>query len=404
MALLDGTNAPAIKVYLDAGNRTSGKFIFSYSLLGGTDTLGANAYTPFATLTQLPSDDVRSISIRRGRTREDQNFQAGQLTFVMDNLSGNYDPQKNVATYQGSDGKSILCGNTGVRVTATYGGTEYVIYSGYIEQIILNDDIAPTVEFICVDAITQLGKKTIRYIPSATDLLDTDVVNSVLDAVGWPSSFRDTTSYDQAISPKMDVTDSALTICTNVAAMQLGKFFIDRLGQPKFLAILDSSNPTYKMRLTDQRPPAASTHIEYDFIDIAGGEKYVVNVITMQNTTGDYTVTNGASVSRYGGIEKTVTGYFLNGADARSTAQTMVDYWGTPQYRVESIEFDGYGLTDWANILTSDIGDGAVVYRQSTYNSSPTTYYSAIEALNHDITANSWRVSLNLSPIITVTP
>jgi len=91
MALYDGTNAPLIKVYLDTGNRTSGLFTLSWSQLGGTDVLGQ--YTPFTTLTQMPTADVKNIAIRRGRTREDQAIQAGSLTLTMDNTSGSYDPE-----------------------------------------------------------------------------------------------------------------------------------------------------------------------------------------------------------------------------------------------------------------------------------------------------------------------
>ena len=91
MALYDGVNAPVIKVYFDTGNRNQGKFILNYSLLGGSDTLGT--YTPFSTLTQLPTTDVKKISIRRGRTREDQQVQPGSLTLTLDNTSGNYDPE-----------------------------------------------------------------------------------------------------------------------------------------------------------------------------------------------------------------------------------------------------------------------------------------------------------------------
>ena len=91
MALYDGTNAPLIKVYLDTGNRTSGLFTLSWSQLGGTDVLGQ--YTPFTTLTQVTTTDVKRIAIRRGRTREDQQIQPGTLTLTMDNTSGSYDPE-----------------------------------------------------------------------------------------------------------------------------------------------------------------------------------------------------------------------------------------------------------------------------------------------------------------------
>lgn len=93
MALYDGTNAPKIKVYLDIGNRASGLFTLDWSgsVLDGTDVL--SGYTPFSILTQMPSEDVKGIAIRRGRTREDQAIQAGSLILTMDNTLGTYDPE-----------------------------------------------------------------------------------------------------------------------------------------------------------------------------------------------------------------------------------------------------------------------------------------------------------------------
>ena len=93
MALYDGTNAPLIKVYLDTGNRDSGLFTLGFSALAPTGTDVLAKYTPFTTLTQMQTEDVKSIAIRRGRTREDQAIQAGTLTLSMDNTLGTYDPE-----------------------------------------------------------------------------------------------------------------------------------------------------------------------------------------------------------------------------------------------------------------------------------------------------------------------
>ena len=131
MALLDGTNAPIIRMYLDTSNRTSGKFILSYSLLGGADVLG-KPDAPFTTKIQLPSTDMKAISIRRGRTREDQAFQAGQATITFDNLSGNYDPQ----LVQGFGTVSAATGTgTTSTYTYTYSGTRQPFHVGDIVSV-----------------------------------------------------------------------------------------------------------------------------------------------------------------------------------------------------------------------------------------------------------------------------
>jgi len=139
MALLDGTNAPVVRMYLDTSNRTSGKFILSYSLLGGSNVLGVPD-APFTTKIQLPSTDMKAISIRRGRTREDQAFQAGQATITLDNLSGNYDPQL-VAGY------GIVSAATGTGTTSTYTYT----YSGTRQPFHVGDIVSVQGFFVGAD-------------------------------------------------------------------------------------------------------------------------------------------------------------------------------------------------------------------------------------------------------------
>ena len=123
MALYDGTNAPLIKVYLDTGNRTLGLFTIGWSELGGTDELGQ--YTPFTSLTQMQTEDVKSIAIRRGRTREDQAIQAGTLTLSMDNTLGTYDPE-------------FVKGNP---VTAASGSGAYVTYTS-VNDLVAGDIVS----------------------------------------------------------------------------------------------------------------------------------------------------------------------------------------------------------------------------------------------------------------------
>ena len=129
MALLDGTNAPTITVEFDVGNK--GTFTLGISLLGGTDVLGVGPGSQWVT---IPATDVRSISTRRGRTREDQANQPGALLLVLDNHSGNYDPDNPTSTFAWA-GHSVLTAGMGVRLSAIWGGVTYVLYRGYCEQV-----------------------------------------------------------------------------------------------------------------------------------------------------------------------------------------------------------------------------------------------------------------------------
>ena len=127
MALFDGSNAPTITVEFDMSKL--GAFVLGISTLDGSDVLGTGS-TVWSTVSNT---DVRSLSIRRGRSREDQAVQPGSLSLVLENRSGNYDPDNNASPYFWN-GYSLLTRGMGVRISATWSGTTYVIYRGYLEQ------------------------------------------------------------------------------------------------------------------------------------------------------------------------------------------------------------------------------------------------------------------------------
>jgi hypothetical protein len=399
MALFDGTNAPVIKAYLDTGNRNSGIFTIGWSLLNGSDTL--NSYTPFSILTQIPTNDVKQINIRRGRTREDQQFQPGQLTLILDNRSGNYDPENPSSTFVSSTGVQMLASGSGIRITATWGGTEYNLYSGYIESMDKDLSLAPTVTITCTDGLAKLGQVVSNF--GTLGIPDSYAIDGILSSVDWNggSSTHAYTTYYLGTVPN---NTTALDMCSVIASQQLGRFFATPSGSVKFISGNHANSvPTTPMLLTDNR--TVSNAIEYDEISVIGGEKYLLNTVNAVSQVGapasDYAVTkfNATSVNRFGPHPVDVEYYLFYSADVDTAAQAYADHFATPAYRVDHVGFDALGLssTTWVSILTSDLGSPVTVKRTPVYMSE-LTYSSIIEEFNHDITPTSWRVSMTLSP------
>jgi hypothetical protein len=82
---------PTVKIAFDLTLAGAGDFFTIGSTpIGGTAISGAQ---PIAgdVLTDV-TDDVRSISVRRGRSRETDNFDAGVANIVVDNRTRLYDP------------------------------------------------------------------------------------------------------------------------------------------------------------------------------------------------------------------------------------------------------------------------------------------------------------------------
>lgn len=473
MTLYDGTNAPVIKVYLDTGNRNQGKFILNYSLLGGSDTLGS--YTPFTTLTQFPTTDVKRINIQGGRTREDQEVQPGQLILTLDNTSGNYDPEwsnssaitaasgngstvtytssttflkvgdivtivgltastlnlklqtvtsvtstqftvSNSATgsctgqtsayfyggYVNTDDASILIAGTGIQVTGTMsGGIERALFSGFIESMDKDLSLEPTVTITCVDSLSMLGRMSTGV--SVSGLGDSDAVSRILTAASWQGTVvADSNLYTVSNVP----TGSAISMINEITTKELGLFYVDRYNRAVWkngdaFATGSFASASVLYTLSDRR--TSTSEIEYDSISVIGGEKYMRNTI---NATANYSATssatftkfNSTSTGRFGPVAADVDLYF-SATDAPTVAQNLADQFASPEYRVNNIGFEcvGFSSTLWNNIMSTELGSAVIVKRTPIY-APALTYNSWVQQITHDITPNSWRMSLTLSP------
>lgn len=389
MALYDGSNAPTLTVEFDLSK--VGIFTLGISLLGGTDVLGTASSSNWSA---LPTADIRAISIRRGRTREDQANQPGALSLTLDNRSGNYDPDNLSSTYIWN-GYSVLTRGLGVRVSATWSGTTYVIYRGYLEQIAADASLDPTATFQFTDALAQIGAYSIAAIASSYSGDTTATrVGRILDSAGWSASLRNISGSRTMQPTTFGATALALSEQANNA--EYGRFFADRQGNLTLVPYESLLTTPFRFTLSDSRTTGT---VEYDTIVTAPGAKYLVNTVTLNQTSStSQTAVNTLSVARYGTFQKAVDAPLLNNSDAVTLAQVYADQNALPATRVERVEFDAVGLsTVWASLLQTDLGDNVNVER-TTVDARSRTFISLVESIDIDITPDNWRVGMNLSP------
>jgi len=389
VSYFNGTDAPIVNVDFDLGN--TGIFVLGVSLLGGTDVLGVGSGINWST---LPQSDLREMSIRRGRTQENQLNQPGTLTLILDNMSGNYDPNNSSSPYQW-DGYSIIMAGLGVRVRLTYGGTDYIIFRGYLETAIPSPTLDPTVTMTFTDAMAWLGRHSLATITSAySGDTSSARIGRILDAIGWPSAMR-----SLAGSRQMQPTtygDTALNLCELATTCEFGRFHADRQGNIVQIPYENLFTTTLRFTLSDTRNTGT---IEYDALTTPDGGLYLVNDVTLTQYTGHTQYYNNtASVIRFGLYHKDVTVPLLNDSDAVTMAQIMGTRYALPKPRVNHIEFDSYGIgTLWPNVLQADLGDRINVER-TTLGTGSSTYNACIESLNWDFSSDNIRVTIDLSP------
>ena len=387
--LHDGTDSPTVSVELDLGQ--IGTFVLGVSTLGGSDLLTAAVTSNW---TALPSTAVRSVSIRRGRTREDQAMQPGTATIVLDNRSGNYDPDNISGPYVWG-GYSMLTRGFPIRVRATYSATPYTLFTGEIENVIPDQSLDPTATITAVDGLSTIAGVKVATIASSFSG-DTTATRAgrILDAASWPASARSLTGTRQMQPTTYNAT--ALALFEQCAACEGGRVYADRSGNLVLLPYESTFTTTQRLTLSDTR--AAGT-LEYDVIQTSPGGAYMVNQVNLTYTSGStVTVTSPASQARFGTFSRDVTAPLLNLSEATAVAQSIADRFALPATRVDRIEYDGPGAGSlWPSILQADLAERVSVIR-NTVDGRSRTYGCVIESISHDITVANWRIGYDLSP------
>lgn len=133
-------------------------------------------YDPTPTWVPVTTD-VREVSIRRGRSNEYQNFEAGTATVVLDNRARTYDPINTASTYNGQ-----LLPKKQIRIRATTSST-VAVFQGYIKgwPVSMTDaGFDSTVTIECYDALGLL----------ATEEMPDDVADKYIRSLNprhyWP--------------------------------------------------------------------------------------------------------------------------------------------------------------------------------------------------------------------------
>lgn len=395
--MFDGITAPQIIVEVAwttaSPNTGSGSgFVLDAGILG-TNTLGGDNFWTDIT------DDVQSLSIRRGRSREFSDIETGTMSLVLDNSTGDYDPTN-------LSGRFVVGGVTQVkplkqiRVTAIWLGISYYLYRGYVEDfdIDLNEE---QTTLSCVDALSFLGQQMLVTTAGVgAGELTSARVTRILDAAGFPSSLRAIETGQENIVATT-YGDYALNLLNETARTEAGVFFVAANGYVTFhdrhqRYVTLSGSPT--LALTD----AAGAVAEYFDIQVQYGASQIGNVFVGSRSGGsNVTVSDSTSVTNYGA--RTPSEVNVSGLGLQTDAE-VTDYltyvlfkYKDPDLRVSSVKINALTLPDqYPGLLSLELQKTVSVSRSysGVHTLSKTLF---VEGIDIDITPESWQVALTTS-------
>ena len=352
------------------------------------------------------SDIALRVSIRRGRNRVLNSFEAGTATVVLEDENGDYNPQNTSSPYYGK-----LLPLRKIRIWADYddgGGTDrYYLYSGYIvsfdNTFRLGNDEVSTVTFQCVDAFRLLQNVQISTVAGSSAGQTTGArIENLLDLASFPVSQRLIDVGDTTVQADPSTSRSLLAACQNIEQTELGGFFIDDEGNAVFLS---RSTVSEKADETPLLFNDDGTNISYQSIDFAYDDTQIFNDITVTRLGG--TAQNVQSTS-------SIETYFIHSgsrsdllmqtdAEALDQASMLLNARENALLRIDSIGLNLMDSTASNRIvagLESDLFT-LINVTKTGQASSTFTLELFVQGIQHDITPNTWTTRfLTAEPII----
>ena len=333
------------------------------------------------------TDVTRSINIKRGRNILQDTYEAGSATVRIYDPTGRFNPQNTSSDLYGQ-----LTPLRKLRISASYTGNTYYLFSGYTTTYTYTYDQAENVSYVDITAVDGFRLFNLANITTVTGAANGDTtgqrIGKILDTVSFPNSMRTFDTGNTLVQADPATTRTALNAIKNAEFSEQGAFYMDTEGQAVF-----------KNR-TNVVASAGGTPIEFN----------QTGDIPYKNLTfafDDKLIINQATITRIGGVAQfaedagSVATYFPHSVnydnlvvqtdtDANNIARIYVSTRSTTTIRIDSMQVD---LLDPAvptgTMLAMDYFTNVDISNIQP-DGSTITKNLQVQGISWDITPNRW--------------
>ena len=348
------------------------------------------------------SDITLRASIRRGRNRILNKFEAGSATVVLEDTNGDWVPSNTSSPYYGK-----LVPLRKIRIYADYESVRYYLYSGYITSYDTNFQLGlesiSSVTLQCVDAFRLFSNVAISTVAGTSAGQTTgERMNNLLDVPNFPTSMREIDTGDSTVQADPGTERDLLSALQTIENSEFGGFYIDPEGNAIFL-----SRDTLAQKADGTATNFADdgTGISYQAIDFAYDDTLIFNDVTVNREGGTaQTVQDTSSIETYF-IHSGKREGLLVQTDAESLDQATMILQSRKDaiFRIDSIGLNLADDTETARIvagLSLDIFDLTNITK-ATPGSGSVTLELFVQGIQQDITTNTWTTKFfTAEPII----
>lgn len=371
--------APTIKVQVGWTDTPGNIFRLNSSVLDGFDALDGLGVGDFSGTYDDVTVDASDIRIRRGRSDTLATMQGGTCEFRLHRPSDPdfYNPNSLTSPIAFQD--PGFAPMRPVRVTATYSGTEYPLFYGFLRTMDWDSD-SRTARVQAVDLFLWLSRTnptvTIAASTAAGVTTTGTAIGYVLDKALWTNPSRRVLATGDTVDPTLanfsypTGDNSALSIIEDLLAGERGVAFSDASGRFVYRdrnARAETTTITATFNATQQLSLGSSLDLDK-----------IINRVRVTRTGGtQVTEEDTTSQSRYGINDYTLDNrYIPTFTDSQNLAKWLIRRLATPQPPVEvTLENDTASTLvtqlsiELGNRVQAPVEFDAIVFGTSTFGS-----------------------------------
>lgn len=334
------------------------------------------------------SEFLESISITRGKSRELDKYNAGQLTINFFNNTRAFDPTFATSPYFGQ-----IVPKRQVKVTIN----DEVSFEGTIEDWNLNyvrggNSVASAQAF---DGFGFLGNVTLPAISPPVESTS-ERIERILDVIEWPDAKRDI-AFGGAELGAFEVEEGTgvLEYLQQVTISEPGEFFVSKNGSLKFVS-RNVSFTSDGLTFSDN-----GSGIGYQAIQVVFGSELLFNSATVTSEAGSSVSTNSVSIGLFGERDVERVTLLSDQSQLDTLSAFIVSRFGEPELRFEKVTVDLKTVSPANKALLLEAEIGNVVEVKYTPNDIPPQIdrYGKIIGLSLSMNPSQETITFNLSSV-----
>lgn len=335
------------------------------------------------------TEGFQSFNISRGKSRDLDQFNAGQLSVVWNNNDRDFDPTFEASPYFGQ-----IVPKRQIRVTVD----DIIQFEGTIQDwnVEYNPNGNSNAIAQAFDGFSFLTNISTQETIATEEEFTGERIERLLDSFDWPDAKREVDLGGAIlVDDTIEIDTNLLEYLRLASRSEPGDLFISKNGSVKFVS-RNVSFQTGGLVFADD-----SSGIGYESIAVVFGSELLFNSVEVSSSVGVSTADNTESIGLYGERDLVRETLLSSQPQLDTLAQFLVNRFGEPEYRFEQLTIDLKTVTpaEREALLEAELGE--VVQVKFTPNDIPpqVNQYAKIIGIQQGQNPSEEKIRLSLASV-----